>query len=181
MIARALRLFAFVALALLGVLLLVQLGSRANRAYDAATPIRNDMRAVTVLFDRAAGTGVAREGWSNPIPSQGVWSISTAPTILLPTSTAAGDVELILVMASGAPGLRLLPIAIKAGDTPVGVRQIAAWTPKGMADETVRIVVPRDRRALPYQLLVTFDLAQPTANVQPIRIVSASAHILRDP
>jgi len=178
---KVLRALALVGLFALGVFLFVQLAGRADRAYEAATPIRNDIRAVTVLFDRAEGSGTAREGWGNQIPGQGVWSITATPTLLLPTSTARGDVELTLVLASGAPGVRARPVVIKAGDTPVGLRQIGTWTPKGEENETVRLVAPQALRPLPYQLLVAFDLTQPNGQPQAIRIASARAKILREP
>lgn len=178
---RVLRFFALAGLFALAVFLFGQLAGRADRAYEAATPIRNDIRAVTVLFDRAEGSGTAREGWGNQIPGQGVWSITAAPTLLLPTSTARGDVELTLVMASGAPGVRAQPVIVKAGDTPVDLRQIGTWTPKGEGDETVRLIAPQVTRTLPYQLLVTFDLTRPNGQPQAIRIASAKARILRVP
>ncbi len=174
---RALRPVALAALTVLAAFLLTQLAIRANRAYEAVTAVRTDLRSVTVLFDRAAGTSVAHEGWGDPTLGQGVWSTKDAPILMLPTSTASGDVELTLVMGSG---VRLRPVIVKAGDTNVGIRQAAAWTPKGAGDETVRIVVPRAWRDRPYQVRVTFDLAQPNGEIQPIRIVSASTHILRD-
>lgn len=175
---KILRPIALAGLLGLAIFLFVQLAGRADVAYEAATPIRNDIRAVTVLFDRAQGTGTAREGWGNPSLGQGVWSTTSAPTLLLPTSTARGDVELTLVVASG---LRARPVVIKAGDTPVGVRPIGTWTPKGEAEETVRVIAPQALRPLPYQLLVTFDLNQPDGQPQAIRIVSAKARILRQP
>lgn len=178
---KILRPLALASLLALTVFLFVELARRADSAYDAKTPIRNDIRATTVLFDRAEGTGTAREGWGNQIPGQGVWSITPAPVLVLPTSTARGDVELTLVMASGAPGVRARPVIIKAGDTPVGLRQIGTWTPKGDTDETVLVIAPEALRPIPYQLRITFDLAQPDGQPQAIRVASAKARVLRLP
>lgn len=179
--ARLLGHFALGGLAAFAALFLfARLGARANDAYEAATPIRSDVRSVTVLFDRAGETGVLREGWGLPIAGQGAWSTTPAPILLLPTSTAAGDVELTLVMASAAPGVRARPLAVWVGDHPVGVRQVGVWAPRTAGDETVRFIVPRALRAHPYQLLVTFDLAGGSSPPQAIKVVSASSRILRD-
>ncbi len=154
--------------ALLALFLLVQLSGRANLAYDASAPIRRDMRQVTVLFDRAALAGVLTEGWSAPVPGQGATSNGPAPSVLLPTSTAAGDVALTLVVASVDPALADRPVRARIGET-----TIAVWTPRGAAEKTLDLTVPAKARVQSYQLAVTFDAPG------PIRIVSASTRIVR--
>ncbi len=157
--------------ALAAVALLVQLSQRADRAADLASPIRNHVGNVTVLLDRAAGTGVLDAGWAAPILGRGVSSNAAIAGLHLPTSTAAGDVELILVLASDPRGPDQA-VTLRVGATPIGT-----WTPRGERAEAVRFVVPRQVRSASYQLDVGFDL--PGAPPVPIRVLSASSRVLR--
>lgn len=165
----ALALLALVA----GAVLLAQLSQRADRAVDRVSPIRNTIQQVTVLFDRATGTGVLDAGWTTPAPGQGVWSNATIAGLHLPTSTAAGDVELILVLAS-SPRVPDQSVTVRVGATPVGT-----WTPHGDRVETLRFIVPGKVRSASYQLDIGFDL--PGAPPPPIRALSASTRVLRTP
>lgn len=158
---------------LAGAILLAQLSQRADRAADLVSPIRNDIRQVTVLLDRATGTGVLDAGWSTPVLGQGVTSNAAIAGLHLPTSTAAGDVELILVLAS-SPRAPDQSVTVRVGATPVGT-----WTPHGDREETLRFIVPSKVRSTSYQLDVGFDL--PGAPPPPIRALSASMRVLRAP
>jgi hypothetical protein len=168
-----------IALAALGGLavltLLAQLCHRANLAADAAQAIRRDSVGVTVLLDRAANAGVLGAGWDHPILNQGVTTNAPAADLLLPTSTAAGDLELTLVLASGAPATRDRPVAIAIDQTPV-----ATWTPRTESEETVRLHLPAAARERSYQVTVAFDLTggRPgPASPPPIRVLKATTRI----
>lgn len=163
--------------AVMALFLLVQLGHRADTAVDTVSAIRRDGRSVTVLLDRAVGAGVLGVGWDRPILGQGATSNAQASYLVLPTSTAAGDLELTLVMAGGAPATRDRPVNIAIGPTPVG-----AWSPKTDGEETIRLRVPQAARTQSYEVTVVLDLtggvASPTAP-PPFRILSASTRVLR--
>jgi hypothetical protein len=153
---------------LLAVFLLVQLGVRANKAYDANAAIRRDPRQISILFDRAAHAGVLGEGWGTPVTGQGAKSTGPAPVLLLPTSTAAGDVDLTLVIAPEGAGSPERMVTVRVGETIVGV-----WTPRVGSEEALHLTVPAEARAASYQLAVTFDTSG------PIRVIRATTRILR--
>jgi hypothetical protein len=163
--------------ALMSAILLVQLGHRADTAADTVSAIRRDGRSVTVLMDRAPGTGVLGVGWDRPTPGQDPMSTAQAAYLVLPTTTAAGDLDLILVLGSGNPAARDRPVTVSIGPTPIGT-----WTPKTDGDETIRLIIPRATRTQSYEVTVMFDLtggrASPVA-APPIRIVSASTRVSR--
>lgn len=156
--------------------LLVQLSRRADVAADAVSAIRRDGRSVSVLADRAAGTGLIGIGWDRPILGQGATSNAQIAYVILPTSTAAGDLELTLVLAGGAPASRDRPVNVAVNLTPVG-----SWTPKTDGEETIRLRVPAAARPKSYELTLVFDLAGGRAGVTPpppIRILKAATQVL---
>lgn len=161
---------------LLGVILLVQLGARANRAADAVSAVRRDGRSVTVLFDRAAAASILGQGWEAPAAGQGALSNAGTAYVVMPTSTAAGDVELCL-------GLR--PAAPDAGQRLVGVwvdtTAIGAVTPRAEGDKAECLIVPSAVRSRSYELVVLLDLVVGAPAPSPIRLVSASTRIRRSP
>jgi hypothetical protein len=156
--------------------LLVQLSSRADDVAGAVSAVRRDGRSVSVLVDRAAGTGLVGVGWDWPILNQGATSNAAMAYVILPTSTAAGDLELTLVLAGGAPTLRDRPVRVAIGPTPVG-----HWTPKSNGEETIRLRVPAAARAQSYEVTAVFDLTDgrpgPTPP-PPIRLIKASTRVV---
>jgi len=155
--------------------LLVQLSGRADDAADTVSAVRRDGRSVSVLVDRAAGTGLGI-GWDRPILNQGATSNASMAYLIMPTSTATGDLELTLVLADGAPATRDRPVNVAVGVTPVG-----SWTPGADGEETVRLRVPAAARPKSYELTLVLDLTGgrpgPTAP-PPIRILKASTRVL---
>ncbi len=148
--------------------LLAQLAVRANRADEAVSTVRRDGRSVTVLFDRTVLASPLGLGWVKLIPGQGALSHDPTAYVLMPTSTAAGDVELCLVLAFPGPGPRERPVRVSIDDHPVG-----AWTPRTNGEETVCFLARSKLRARSYDLLLVFDLA----DGGPIRIVRATSRI----
>ncbi|MET3665251.1 hypothetical protein [Caulobacter sp. 1776] len=153
-------------MALLAATLLGQLAARANRADDATATVRRDGRSITVLFDRTAPAGPLGPGWAKSEPGKGALSADRTAYVLMPTSTAVGDVELCLVLAADGPRAR--PVGVAIDDHPIG-----AWTPRGVGQETACFLAPSKVRFRSYDLLMVFDLADGA----PIRIVSASSRI----
>lgn len=155
--------------------LLVQLSGRADDAAGAVSAVRRDGRSVSVLVDRAAGTGLVGIGWDRPILGQGATSNAPMAYLILPTSTAAGDLELTLVLAGGAPTLRDRPVDVAVNVTPVG-----SWTPETDGNETIRLRVPAAARPQSYEVTVVFDLTggRPgSASPPPIRLLKASTRV----
>jgi hypothetical protein len=178
MITRAFGYAAFGGLATLAsAVLLLQLSQRADTAADTVSAIRRDGRSVTALLDRGLGAGVLGVGWDRPVLGRGAMSTAQAAYLVLPTSTAAGDLDLTLVLDAGNPALRDRPVTVLIGPTPIGT-----WTPKTGGEETIRLVIPRAARTQSYEVTVMFDLtggrASPVA-APPIRIVSASTRVSR--
>jgi hypothetical protein len=157
---------------LVGVSLLTQVAARANRAGDEASTIRRDGRSITVLFDRTAPAPPLGLGWAKPEPGHGALSNDRTAYVLMPTSTAAGDVELCLVLAFPGPGPRQGPVKVSIDENPIG-----AWTPRTNGEETACFVAPAPVRFRSYDLLIVFDLA----DGGPIRIVRASSRIRPPP
>jgi hypothetical protein len=164
----------------IALLLIVQLATRADRTADEATAIRWDVRQMTVLLDRAPRQGLLLDGWASPIFGQGVWSTSPTPTLRVPTSPAAGDVELIVALAPAEPYGR--PLLLRVGRTPV-----ASWRPTTARIERIRLVVPRALRRRSYELVLQFDLSGGIAPkgealvepAPPIRVAGVTSRILR--
>jgi hypothetical protein len=160
--------------ALVSLTLLVQLGHRANVAADTVTAVRRDGREIDVLLDRAANAGVLGAGWDRPVLNQGARSIAQTAYLALPTSTAAGDVELTLVVAGETPPAHDRPVALAVGSVPIGT-----FRPRAGAEETFRLRVPAAARSQSYQIIVAFDLtgghAGPTP--PPLRVLKARTRV----